>query len=111
LDDAIAMLHGTLRIDHASGMLSELAINLGRLSSVEVRRGDTRRAVVLLAASEQLTEQVGAKPTWWTRRRNDETVDLARAAGLDGDELEAAMAEGRALTSDEAVATALGESG
>ncbi len=107
-DDAVAFLRAALRIDHRRGMILNVSQQLGRLSSVLVLAGDHRLAAVLLGASQALTLQLASKPAWWVHRRDVETLELLRAAGFDGPQLDQALAAGGALTVDEAVAMALG---
>ena len=110
LEDATSKLRESIRLDHRRGNTLALAINLGRLSSVLCRAGDPLTATAaarLLAASETLTEQLGADVPWWAGQRNAETLELLRGR-LDAASLEQALEEGRRLTMDEAVALALG---
>jgi predicted ATPase/class 3 adenylate cyclase len=106
LDEAVSLLQSAIRIDARRGMLANVATQLGRLSSVLVRRGDGERAAVLLAASDAMREQVGAAIEWWAEERNAETLDLIRAA-IGPDAIDSAMATGRVLTTERAVALAL----
>jgi tetratricopeptide (TPR) repeat protein len=109
LDEALDHISEAIRIDHRRRMDLGTATQLGRLGSILVRHGDARRAAVLVAASEALIEQLGADPGWWAHRRDQETLELARTAGVDAEELERALTEGRALSIHEAVRLALGE--
>ena len=75
------------------------------LAAVAARRGDARHAVRLLAAAEELREQLGFVLPASERPLIEATAELADAA-LDPDERAAARDEGRAFTLDEAVAAA-----
>jgi len=107
LDEAMEMAMEAISIDHRRRMDLNTATQLGRLASVLVRRGEPHRAAVLVAASQSLTAQLGSDPGWWAQERNQETLELARATGLDGDHLERALATGRSLTLEDAVELAL----
>jgi predicted ATPase/class 3 adenylate cyclase len=65
-------------------------------------------AAQVLAASEPLYEEMGARPMGWLGRENDEAMTLIDAK-LDGAAVAEAFEQGRRLTADEAVALALAE--
>lgn len=109
LNEAVALLRAAIRIDQRRGMTLNVTQQLGRLSSVQVRAGEHRLAAMLLGASEAFTGQLGSEPAWWAVRRDAETVELMQADGFHGAQLDDALADGRALSVDEAVALALGE--
>jgi len=108
-DEAVARLQDAIRIDARRGMRDNVATQLGRLSSALVRRGDAELAAILLAASDALKQQLGAKLEWWAVERNDETLGLIRSA-LGTEATDRALEAGRVLTPDRAVALALGNS-
>ena len=106
LDDAIALLQSATRIDASIGMHLNVATQLGRLSSVLVRRGDAAWAATLLAASDGLRAQLGGKTEWWAAQRNAETLELIHTA-LGAAATERLLARGATLSAEEAVALAL----
>ncbi len=90
-------------------MTLNVVTQLGRLSSIQVRASEHRLAAMLLGASQAHLGQLGSKPAWWVIRRNAETVELLQAGGFHGAQLDEALAHGRGLSVDEAVALAVGE--
>jgi tetratricopeptide (TPR) repeat protein len=111
LDEAVELLQEAIRIDHRRGMTSNLATQLGRLASVHVRARRWALAAKLVAAARALTEGLGAEMTWWSKRRNDETLDLLRASGVDADELQGWLDGGRVMSVDEVVELATSDRG
>ena len=104
--DASSMLKQGLRISHRLGDRLDVAIGLGRLASILVLLGQAELAARLVASSEALTEQIGARTFYWAAERNEQTLAAIRAQ-LDGAALEAAWDQGRAMTMDEAMALAM----
>ena len=102
LDDAVGMLRESLTIDHGRGMTGNVATNLGRLANLLARRGDVVDAARLMAAEQALHEQLGSSLPWWAVERNEETGALLRER-LGADALERALAEGAALTVEDAM--------
>ncbi|MBA3778811.1 MAG: adenylate/guanylate cyclase domain-containing protein [Chloroflexi bacterium] len=106
LEDAAAMIRQAIRLDHQRGMVLNIATDIGRLASVLVRFDQPERAATLVASSEALTGGLGVDVAWWADERNIETMELATAK-LPQTVLDNALAAGRRLTVDEAVALAL----
>jgi len=106
LGDATAMIRQAIRLTHQRGMVLDVAKNIGRLASVLVRLDQPERAATLVGSSEALTGGLGADVAWWAGERNIETIELATAK-VPQTALEDAVAAGRTLTLDEAVALAL----
>ena len=106
LDSAALRLREALAIELRRGMTHDVSVNLGRLASILVRTGHLRTAARLLGASRALAEQLGSEASWWSRERDEETLELAAVAGLTGEDLERELALGRALTPAEALALA-----
>jgi predicted ATPase len=105
IEEAAALLGNVLRLASDLGGDKEL-IFCGLLGCAEVaaRRGEPARAALLLGAADELREDVGLAA---------DTVALGQRARIEaviGDDpaLVAAQLEGRALTIEEAVASALG---
>jgi tetratricopeptide (TPR) repeat protein len=107
LAGALRLLRESVAIDSQRAMMSSVATNLGRLASVLVRMDDPLGAARLLGAEEALADRLGAEMTWWARDRSAETLELIRAR-VDSDSVQSALAEGRLMSTDEAVALALG---
>ena len=106
LDEAVRLLREAIGIDHHRGMTVNVATNLGRLASVLARHRDPTRAATLLGAEEALYERTGADFPWWAKRRHEETLTLIREH-LEPGAVEKALAAGRSLSVDEAVAVAV----
>ena len=105
-DEAVDLLQSAIRIDARRGMMANVATQIGRLSSVVVRRGEAERAAKLLGASDLMREQVGATVEWWAAERNADTLRLIQGA-IGPEATDGAMASGRGLSAEQAVALAL----
>ena len=107
LDAAASMLREAIALQHASGAIQQLAVDVARLASILVRLGQGSPAAVLVAASDALTESLEASVPWWAERRNQETRQMIRGLISESAFLEATE-EGRRLTVDEVVECAVG---
>jgi predicted ATPase/DNA-binding SARP family transcriptional activator len=108
-EEALAMLKQSLRIRSDLGDHPMIAENLGRFAHVLASTGQAATAARLLSSSEALREQIGSNSSPTVAKRNKET--LARIRTQIGDEaLAEARGQGRTLTVDEAVASALAAS-
>jgi predicted ATPase len=108
LDDAVDLLRASIRIAVRLGLRLNIAVQLGRLSSVLVRRGDAETAARLIGGSDAMRERLGAAIAWWAAERNAETLGMIRSV-LDREATDRAVRDGRALNPEQAVALALGE--
>jgi predicted ATPase len=108
-DEGARLLRDAIRIDNERGNPLDIATNLARLASVLAPMGEARLAAQLVACSDALIEGLGADSAWWNARRNEKTL-AALAPQMSEAELADALADGRRLTLDEAVALALAES-
>jgi predicted ATPase/class 3 adenylate cyclase len=109
LDEAATMLRDSIRIDHRRGMDLNTAVQIGRLASVLVRAGHPRLALRLVGSAQGIIERVGSEAAWWSAERDRDTIELARAAGIDTATVDAELAEGQALSVDDAVTLALAD--
>ena len=100
--DVIRALFGSKKF--VAGLVGGLAVLAGPAAA----KGQSERAVRLLGASEALREATGLGLQAADQFEIDRYVASARAQ-LDEATFEAAWAEGRAMTLEEAVAYALGE--
>ncbi len=109
LEEATAILREAIRIEHRRGNLLEVAINLSRLASVMAFRGLADTAARLLASSESLAQQLGARGLpFGSVRRNEGALARIRTQ-LDATALAENFEKGKRLTLADAVALALGE--
>ena len=95
-------------IERAGELLdNEVAIwCMGELAALAALRGDAERSAKLVGAVEILREQTGHAPTP-DERRIDEQTRSALVTELDGESLAAALASGREMPLEQAVAFAL----
>jgi predicted ATPase len=107
LDAARDMLRDALRTFHEQGAVLEVAINLGRLANILALSGDGELAAQLMGRSDALIEELGVTRAWWDAERNHETRELI-AGILEPAALTAASESGRTMTTDEAIALAVG---
>lgn len=100
------MLAEATAITHARGDRLQLGLNLGRIANVLALLGRHADAARLLAAAEHVFESIAAQAPAWATERDEATREVLRRA-LSHDELVAATSQGRALTTDDAVALAV----
>jgi predicted ATPase len=105
IDEALSMLAEALRIKRELDMPELIVESLCRFAYMLAIGGRAEVAALLLAADQELREELGGGFAWVTET-NDETLARLRTQ-LDERTLEAALAKGRKLTPDEAVAIAL----
>ena len=111
LAEAASMLREAIRIAHEQGNTQELGYDLARLASVLVRGAEPQTAARLVGASSAILDQLGmVDDSGWNERRNVETRRMLLEAVGEAD-LAGFIAEGHALTRDQAVALALGGEG
>ena len=103
---AVEMLKVAIAIFRDLGDRLELAMAVGRMANLLALSGDLGRAAQLLASSEALTEALGVKTPWWAAERNEKTLGVIRS-GLEDASVEVALAHGRSMSLDDAVALAL----
>ncbi len=105
--EARADLLHSLRLNHAMGTQRELAETLEALGRLAAREGDGAPAARLLGAAAALRESLGAPLPPADLPRVEHSLTVAR--GQLGDAaFSRALAEGRAMTPDDAVAYAVG---
>ncbi len=109
-DLATDLLRQAIRIDNDRGAAGHVMTHVSRIASVFARADERPTAAMMVAAVESLTAELGGRLSWWNQRRQVETLELLRSSGFDGDELEAALREGRSMTLEQVVALALGPS-
>jgi tetratricopeptide (TPR) repeat protein len=107
LDAATDLMRDSIETLHQLGATMEVAINLGRLANVLAHRGDGVVAAGLMAKSDAMLEELGVTRSWWDVERNDKTRALL-AGLLEPAALTAASESGRTMTTDEAIALAVG---
>jgi predicted ATPase/DNA-binding SARP family transcriptional activator len=90
------------------GFPESVAHCLSGLGQVSVSGGDAARAATLFGAAEAILESIGARMLAVEQRLHEAAVEAARLE-LGEDTLAAAVAAGRALTIEQAVAYALAE--
>jgi hypothetical protein len=78
---------------------------------VAAREGRAERAARLFGVADALSEKTGAGVSWSVLRNLNERDLAVTREMLDSEAFEAAWAEGRAMTLEEAVAYALSEAG
>jgi tetratricopeptide (TPR) repeat protein len=81
------------------------------LAGVAAREGRPERAARLFGVADALSEKTGAGVSWSVLRNLNERDLAVTREMLDSEAFEAAWAEGRAMTLEEAVAYALSEAG
>jgi predicted ATPase/class 3 adenylate cyclase len=106
LRDAFPLLGESLRIQYEMGDLFRVEVNFCRIARAFALDGDARTAALLLASSEALREQIGARLASWTAEMNQETLAMIHA-DLDDAAFTDASEQGRTLTVDQAVALTL----
>jgi predicted ATPase len=102
---AFPMLERAYEIHRGLGDPYRIAIAVGRFARVLASMGSAGTAVMLLACSETLFEEIGASAPWvgWM---NEETLSTIHAQ-LDEVAVAKAWEQGRRLTADDAVALAV----
>ncbi|MGH7428914.1 MAG: tetratricopeptide repeat protein, partial [Candidatus Methylomirabilaceae bacterium] len=103
---ARALLEEALTIQREVGDKRGIAYSLERFASLAGANGRHERAARLFGAAEALRERIGAPLSPADRVEYDHGVSAVRAA-LTGAVLEAAWAQGRAMTQEQAVEFAL----
>ncbi|HEV8339260.1 MAG TPA: tetratricopeptide repeat protein, partial [bacterium] len=106
VEEALPMLTESTRIYRDLGERLEVAINLCRFARALTLEGRAAAAAQLLASSEALHAEIGARMSSWVVQMNEGTLTTIRML-LDEAAFAAAWEQGRALTTDEAVALAL----
>jgi predicted ATPase/class 3 adenylate cyclase len=101
--DAMEMMDEAYRIVRDLGD-SEVADSISRLASLLSHAGKAEDAIRVLAASEALREELGARRSW-VLRRNEDTLARVRSQ-LDQAAFTEAWEQGRKLTADEAATIA-----
>ena len=105
IDEALSMLAEALRIKCDLDLPELIVENLCRFAHTLATGGRAEVAALLLAADQELREEIGGGFAW-VAENNNETLAKLRTV-LDEVTLEEAFAHGRKLTPDEAVAVAL----
>ena len=105
IDEALSMLAEALRIKRDLDMPELIVESLCRFAYMLAMGGRAEVAALLLAADQELREELGGGFAWVVEN-NSETLAKLRTQ-LDELTLEEAFAQGRKLTPDEAVAIAL----
>jgi predicted ATPase len=105
IDEALTMLAEALRIKRDLDMPELIVESLCRFAYTLAMGGRAEVAALLLAANQELREEIGGGFAW-VAENNNETLAKLRTQ-LDELTLEEALAQGRKLTPDEAVAIAL----
>jgi predicted ATPase/DNA-binding CsgD family transcriptional regulator len=107
-DRAAALLGESLRIRRDLGDRPGIAECLQGLAGAAAVRGDRPRAARWIGAAQALRDALGTpSPSERAERRGDQTIDLLRRR-LGRRAFAAALASGRAMTMEQAVADALG---
>ncbi|MCA1657400.1 MAG: LuxR C-terminal-related transcriptional regulator, partial [Actinobacteria bacterium] len=102
-----ALLHGeALELLHELGHLPAVAASLEALAGIDPAAGGYEHSARLLGAAQALRDANGYARENWESSRCESDVALVRQ-GLLAEEFEAALAHGRALSIDKAVAEAL----
>ncbi len=105
---ARALQEEGLAIRRGLGDRGGIAYSLESMAALAVPVGAPLHAARLWGAAERLREAIGSPIPPNERARYEGQVALARAAGADDTAFDAAWAEGRAMTLDQAIADALG---
>ena len=108
VEEGIKLLQAAIRIDAGRGMRLVVATHIGRVALLLARSGEAERAARLLGASDAMRAEVGAVLEWWAEQRNVRTLELLHEA-LGREATDRAIAAGRSLGPDDAVALALQE--
>ena len=106
LDDALAMLRESLRIYRDRGDRLSIANSLSRFAIVCGIAGKWEATARLLASSEAHYEELGVVVPAWVAARNEQALVAVRGQ-LNEAVLAEAWQQGRALTTDDAIAFAL----
>lgn len=106
VQDALGMLKEAYRIDCDVGEIYEIAVELSRFARALNVAGRPGTAARLLSRGDAVREEIGATFESWVARMNEETLTNIRTQ-LDEAAFAEAWEQGRALTTDEAVALAL----
>jgi predicted ATPase/class 3 adenylate cyclase len=109
LDGARSGFEDVVRMARRTGDKYALACALLGLGCMAADLGDWHRAAVLYGAEHTLRDQLGHGEDPFDARRRQESLDQARAA-LGDKQLHQAYARGKALSFDQAIGVALGES-
>ena len=105
-DEAVALYRETLHGWQHAGNRGAIANQLESVAFIALGRADHGLAATLLAAAEAIREAADAPMLAFERGEYDAAVAAVREQ-LDGPTLESAWADGRRLTTDEALAMAL----
>jgi tetratricopeptide (TPR) repeat protein len=106
---ARARLEESLAIVQSMGFQRGLALGPEVFATLMAAQGEPERAARLFGAAERLRETIQLPPLPNERAENDRFIAVLRA-GLDEETFAAAWAEGRAMTREQAAASALLES-
>jgi predicted ATPase/class 3 adenylate cyclase len=106
IEEAAALLEEAYELNRELGDRFRLGIVVCRFARVLAFAGEAELATRVLSSGEALHEEIGAAPTGWLARANDEALELIRAR-LDERAFAEAWEQGRSLPADEAVALAL----
>lgn len=109
LDGARSGFEDVVRMARRTGDKYPLASAILGLACLAADLGDWHRAAVLYGAEHALMDQIGARWEPFDARRRQESLDHARAA-LGDKQLQQAYARGKALSFDQAIDLAFGES-
>ncbi|MCV0377423.1 tetratricopeptide repeat protein, partial [Microbacterium sp.] len=109
LDEALEQTRRSLRLSRDLGDLQHILDSVSRVALMQAALGRATLAAELLAASLALHQEAGLVVPLYQQRRGDEIMELI-GTQLSPTEMEAALASGRALTLDAAVARALADS-
>jgi predicted ATPase/class 3 adenylate cyclase len=107
LDSAATHLREAATLLLANPQPATAALILVGLAFVALGRGRAEQATVLLGAAQATRERIGATPTGAERVEAELALDAARSR-LDADAVQAALASGHGLATEQALRTALG---
>jgi predicted ATPase/class 3 adenylate cyclase len=105
-EKALEELREALRLQESLEDTHGIATILSALAATFAARGEFERATRLLASAEHMLEDTESKLTGFEATLHDRTLERARA---ECDDFDAEWVRGRAMTKDEALAEALGE--
>jgi hypothetical protein len=106
LEDALAMMSASYRIDRELGFSIFVAIDLVRFAAILAAGGRAAEAARLLARADALREEIGFTEESWAAEERERTC-AAVVSALDEAAFSDEWERGRELTLDEAVALAL----
>jgi len=109
LDGARSALEDVVRRSRRTGDKYALAGAILGLGCLAADLGDWHRAAMLYGAEHTLVDQIGYRWNPFDARRRQESLDQARAA-IGDKQVQQAYARGKALSFDQAIDLALGES-